>query len=302
MEFWGVEVKPGQALSVQPGDMNYVHLSQATLGDLKKDKANDPVTIFLKIDDQKLVLGVLSADKFPQISFDLVFEKEFELSHNGKGGSIYCLGYRAPMEDQGQYPFQFENMCLSYSDFGSEDEELGLLSAENGKPSDKEKSIGGKIFGLKPESSKKADAKSIEPSKEEDDDSEDDDSSDEGSDSDESDEEMLEGDSDSDDEDEGTDSEEETPKKVNESSKKRSNESASKTPVSKKAKLASAEKTDSKKGGHTATPHPAKKPAKSPGKAETPKSGGQFSCATCDRSFGSDGALQSHSKAKHGAK
>ena len=86
---------------------------QATLGDLKKDKANDPVTIFLKIDDQKLVLGVLSADKFPQISFDLVFEKEFELSHNGKGGSIYCLGYRAPMEDQGQYPFQFENMCLS---------------------------------------------------------------------------------------------------------------------------------------------------------------------------------------------
>ncbi|KAE8646905.1 hypothetical protein Csa_021061 [Cucumis sativus] len=196
-------------------------------------------------------------------------------------------------------------MCylIPDSDFGSEDEELGMLSAENGKASEKEKSIGGKIFGLKPESSKKADAKSIAPSKEEDDDSEDDDSSDEGSDSDDvSDEEMLGGDSDSDDEDDGTDSEEETPKKVNESSKKRSNESASKTPVSKKTKLASAEKTDSKKGGHTATPHPAKKPAKSPGKAETPKSGGQFSCTSCDRSFGSDGALQSHSKAKHGAK
>lgn len=78
---------------------------QATLGELKKDKANEHVTLFVKINGQKLVLGILSAEKFPQISFDLVFEKEFELSHNGKNGSIYCLGYQAPMEDQEQYPF-----------------------------------------------------------------------------------------------------------------------------------------------------------------------------------------------------
>ncbi|KAG7010689.1 Histone deacetylase HDT1 [Cucurbita argyrosperma subsp. argyrosperma] len=267
MEFWGVEVKPGQALSVQPGDQKYLHLSQATLGELKKDKANESVTIFVKIGDQKLVLGILSAEKFPQLSFDLVFEKEFELSHNGKSGN---------------------------SDFGSEDEELTLQPVQNGKPSQEEKSIAGK-------NSKKAEVKSLVPSKEEgDDDSEDDDDSDEDEDSDDdSDEEMLGADSDSDDEDDGTESEEETPKKV-ESAKKRPNESASKTPVSKKAKVASAEKTGSKKGGHTDTPHPAKKPVKTPSKAETPKSAGQVSCKSCDRSFGSDSALQSHSKAKHG--
>lgn len=78
---------------------------QATLGELKKDKSKESVTIFLKIDEQKLVLGILSAEKFPQLSFDLVFEKEFELSHNGKSGSIYCMGYQASAEDQEQYPF-----------------------------------------------------------------------------------------------------------------------------------------------------------------------------------------------------
>ena len=41
---------------------------------------------------------------------------------------------------------------------------------------------------------------------------------------------------------------------------------------------------DSKKGGHTATPHPAKKTGKTPAaKLESPKSGGQFSCKSCDR-------------------
>ncbi|KAG6606011.1 histone deacetylase HDT1-like [Cucurbita moschata] len=295
MEFWGVEVKPGQALSVKPGDQKYLHLSQATLGELKKDKSKESVTIFLKIDEQKLVLGILSAEKFPQLSFDLVFEKEFELSHNGKSGSIYCMGYQASAEDQ-------EHEEYSDSDFGSEDEELALQHVPNGKPSQKEeKSIVGKHSSLKPETSKKTHSKSLEPSKEdEDDDSEDDDESDDEDSSDESDEEMLGSDSDSDDEDDDIESEEETPKRKVESNKKRSNDSASVTPVSKKSKLASAEKSDAKKGGHTATPHPAKKPVKTPAKAATPKSGGQFSCKSCDRSFGSDGALQSHGKAKHG--
>lgn len=76
---------------------------QATLGEIKS-KANENVTIFLKIGGQKLVLGILSAEKFPQLSFDLVFEKEFEISHNGKGGSIYCAGYQAFADDQEQYP------------------------------------------------------------------------------------------------------------------------------------------------------------------------------------------------------
>ncbi|XP_022140695.1 histone deacetylase HDT1-like [Momordica charantia] len=295
MEFWGVEVKPGQSLVVKPGFQKYLHLSQATIGETKKDKANENVTIFLKIGDQKLVLGILSAEKFPHLSFDLVFEKEFELSHNGKGGSVYCCGYQAFAEDQ-------EHDDYLDSDSGSEDEELELLPpAQNGKPSQKEeeKSVAEKRNAAKSESTKKSDGKPLKPSKDEEDESDEDEDSDG-----ESDEEMLEADSsDSDDEDDGTESDEETPKKV-ESTKKRLNESASKTtPLpAKKAKLVSPEKTDSKKGGHTATPHPAKKSAKTPTKSESPKSGGQFSCKPCNKSFGTDKALQSHSKAKHGGK
>jgi len=41
-------------------------------------------------------------------------------------------------------------------------------------------------------------------------------------------------------------------------------------------------------GGHTATPHPSKKAAKTPATSEqskqkSPKSGGAFSCQTCSR-------------------
>ncbi|XP_008458629.2 histone deacetylase HDT1-like [Cucumis melo] len=295
MEFWGVEVKAGQSLIVKPGNEKLIHLSQATLGEIKKDKASENVTIFLKIGDQKLVLGILSAEKFPQLSFDLVFEKEFELSHNGKSGSVYCAGYQAYGDDH-------EHDGYIDSDAGSDDEELPLASAQNGKPSSKDVKPG----LVESNNAKKASLKKpLKPSKDEDDVSEDDESDDDEDSDDESDEEMLEGDSgDSDEEDDDSESDEETPKKV-ESAKKRLNESATKTtPLpAKKAKLATPEKTDSKKGAHTATPHPAKKTGKTPAaKLETPKSGGQFSCKSCDRSFVSDGALQSHSKAKHGAK
>ncbi|PQM39691.1 histone deacetylase HDT1-like [Prunus yedoensis var. nudiflora] len=91
-------------------------------------------------------------------------------------------------------------------------------------------------------------------------------------------------------------------------SKKRPNESASKTPVpAKKAKQVTPQKTDGKKAAHTATPHPAKKGGKTPAtgdkpKPQTPKSGGEHSCKPCSKSFNSDGALQSHNKAKHSAK
>ncbi|XP_050259636.1 uncharacterized protein LOC126704644 [Quercus robur] len=91
---------------------------------------------------------------------------------------------------------------------------------------------------------------------------------------------------------------EETPKKV-ESSKKRPSESATKTPVpTKNAKAAATQKTDGKKvGGHTETPHPSKKGAKTPATSEqskqkSPKSGGSFSCQTCSKTFGSEVGLQ----------
>ena len=75
---------------------------QAALGEVK-DKG-EPVTLYVKFGNQKLVLGTLSSEKFPQISYDLIFEKEFELSHNWKNGSVFFTGYKAepPLES---YPF-----------------------------------------------------------------------------------------------------------------------------------------------------------------------------------------------------
>lgn len=77
---------------------------QASLGEAKT-KGNESVPLHLKFGDQKLVLGTLSLEKFPQLSFDLVFEKEFELSHNWKQGSVYFCGYRADSPDE--YPSHF---------------------------------------------------------------------------------------------------------------------------------------------------------------------------------------------------
>ncbi|KAA8544193.1 hypothetical protein F0562_022171 [Nyssa sinensis] len=108
--------------------------------------------------------------------------------------------------------------------------------------------------------------------------------------------------------DEEDSDDEETPKKADQG-KKRPTESATKTPVpAKKAKLVTPQKTDGKKGGaHTATPHPSKQAGKTPAnsgksKEQSPKSGGQVSCKSCSKTFNSENALQSHSKAKHGGK
>jgi len=61
------------------------------------------------------VLGTLSAEKHPQITCDLIFESDFELSHSSKTTSVFLCGYKL------QIPV-FEN------DFGddefSSDEEL----------------------------------------------------------------------------------------------------------------------------------------------------------------------------------
>ncbi|ONK58528.1 uncharacterized protein A4U43_C09F14000 [Asparagus officinalis] len=145
------------------------------------------------------------------------------------------------------------------------------------------------------------------------DDSEDDSTDDsEGSDGDED---MMEADSD-DDEDSGSDGDDEssedeeeaTPEKAAANGKKRPAGSAPKTPAEKKAKLVTpaGQKTggDGKKGAHVSTPHPAKKEGKTPansdkGKQQTPKSAGSVNCKSCSKSFHSEKALESHTKAKH---
>lgn len=300
MEFWGVEVKSGEPLKVVPGDSMVLHLSQACLGELKKEKGNESVCLFVNVDGKKLVLGTLFTEKLPQQQFDLVFDRDFELSHNWKNGTVYFYGYRA------NNPFDDE-LPEGESDDEESEEEVPLVIANNVKPEPKAKLAkpveAGKANAAKGKESDpgKQKVKIVEPNK--DDNPEDDDDSSDDLMSDDDDEDDSEDEDDSD--DESGESEEETPKKA-EPSKKRAAESATKTPVQDKKAKVTPQKTDGKKVGvHVATPHPAKKAVKTPGNKpnqQTPLSGGSHSCKTCNRTFGSDKALESHSKAKHASK
>ncbi|KAK3015721.1 hypothetical protein RJ639_005921 [Escallonia herrerae] len=260
MEFWGVEVKSGESLKVEPGEGMVLHLSQAGLGEIK-DKVKESVCLRVKVDGKNLVLGTLSPEKLPQQLFDLVFDRDFELSHNWKNGSS--------------------------------DEDMLTLPADNGKPetvvAKQEKPPAAKKANeVKDTDAGKQKVKIVEPSK--DAESEEDDDSEESDEFDDSDEDDMSDDLDESDED---------------TSKKRPTDSAAKTPVEKKAKLVTPQKTDGKKGAvHVATPHPAKQAGKTPANKsnqKSPKSEGPHSCKTCNKTFKSDGALDSHNKAKHTA-
>ncbi|TKY62040.1 Histone deacetylase HDT1 [Spatholobus suberectus] len=296
MEFWGVEVKSGEFLKVDPGDDKIIHLSNACLGEVTKDKGGESVALYVKFCNQKLVLGTLSSDKFPQISYDLIFEKEFELSHNWKNGSVFFTGFKA------------QSQLESDNDEDSDDFDEDIpVSVANGKPDAHEAKQKEKIAD--PRKNKKA--------KEKDANGEDEDSSESDSDEDSTEDkptangdiESSEGDDDSDEEEEEDESdEEETPKKI-EASNKRVVDSSKKTPVPvKKAKFVTPQKTDGKNVVHVATPHPSKQAGKAtannkqPVKQQTPNSGGDYSCKPCSRSFKTEDALNSHNRAKHSAK
>ncbi|XP_031484450.1 histone deacetylase HDT1-like [Nymphaea colorata] len=297
MEFWGVEVKSGEPLKCDPGEHTYVHLSQVALGEIKKDKPSENVPIYVKVDDKKLAIGTLSTEKCTQVSLDLIFEKEFELSHGWKNGSVYFCGYKSIPEDEED----------DDSDSGPEDL-IPLLRNQNGEA--KPKPVQPKPLTAKPKG--KPDLPDSDESDEDADDDEDE------SDEEDGDEEMQSGDEsdeDEDDEDEDSSADEETPEKAGKG-KKRPQESATKTPgPEKKAKLVTPDggktgATEGKKGGgHVATPYPSKTAGKTPGgdkaKQQTPnaqaKKSGQVICKSCSKTFGSEQGLESHTKAKHSA-
>ncbi|ESW04374.1 hypothetical protein PHAVU_011G090000 [Phaseolus vulgaris] len=297
MEFWGVEVKVGQTVKVDPMDpvSAYIHISQVALGEAKKDKANEAVVLYLKVDGKKIVLGTLKRDDIPHLSLDLVLDSESELSHSSKSASVFVCGYKV-LTDEGN--------VADFSDSEEDEEDLVLNGQENGKPV--VKAEGAKV--TKPAKSAPAavasvkQVKTVDPKKDEEDDSDSDESDDDLDSDDESGtSDEMDDDSDS---DEAGESDEETPVKKVDQSKKRPNVSASKSPPSsKKAKTATPEKTDGKKNVHVATPYPTKKGAKTPKsatKGQSPNSAGQLSCGPCKKSFSNEAGFQQHKKAKHG--
>ncbi|KAL5060156.1 hypothetical protein RYX36_031760 [Vicia faba] len=298
MEFWGVEVKSGKPLKVVPEEDKIIHLSSACLGEISKDKGKEPVSLYVKFGDKKVQLGTLSSEKFPQTSYDLVFEKDFELSHNWKYGSVFFTGYK------------FQSDVSDDEDEDSDDfdeEDIPINAAANGKPEFEVKS------GAKPRVNGAKQKKTSDTIKNE--------KVHEKDVSDQDEAESSESDSDEDsgeekpttnghigisEDDEDSDSdEEETPAKV-EGSSKRVHESSKKTPVPvKKAKFVTPEKTGGHSGGvHVDTPYPKQAlKAAANNKQHTPKSNVRdYSCKPCNRSFKSEDALGSHNKAKHSAK
>ncbi|KAF3500926.1 hypothetical protein F2Q69_00045718 [Brassica cretica] len=107
--FAGVEVKSGSPLRVDAEEEMIVHISLAALGE-KKNGGNEPVRLYMKVGDQKLVIGTLSHDKCPQLCTEIVLERSFELSHSWKDGSVFFSGYRVDAHESDSYPYR----CLTF--------------------------------------------------------------------------------------------------------------------------------------------------------------------------------------------
>ncbi|WOH06146.1 hypothetical protein DCAR_0625569 [Daucus carota subsp. sativus] len=275
------EVKAGESFKVKIDENKALHLSQACIGDVEKDI---PVSIclYVKVDEKKLALGTLNSKKLFQQSFDLVFDKTFEISHNWKNGSIFFLGYTADNEKSDRYPFLPMD--------AESDEDIPVIAANDDETSSEDDP---KVSVKKDSAAGKQKANIVEPTK--------DVSSDDTDDSSDDDETSSEDDTKSD-EDSDSDEDEETPVQVK-SSKKRALTPAKKALPEKKAKLITPPKTDGKKSSvHVATPYPSKQTGKTPANKlnqQTPKTDGSHTCNSCKRTFKSEVALESHNKAKH---
>ncbi|KAK4358622.1 hypothetical protein RND71_020851 [Anisodus tanguticus] len=295
MEFWGVEVKAGESLKVRPELFKLIHVSQAAMGESKDAKEAKNVPLRVTVGENSYVIGTLSGEDRPQLMFDLVFEKEFELSHGWKNGSVYFIGYAAddPSVDDDE---------IDSGDDVFEDEE-NVLAAINGKLEEKKADV--KDVKLSTEKN----AKAAEPKKEaESDEDSEDDSDDEDDSEDDSDDVPLgmdgpEGIDFSDDSEDDDDLEDETPKKVEQ--KKRPAPSPKVAPGSgKKAKQATPDKSGGKKGPSTPFAKQNGKPASNgnnnKSKAQSPKSGGQFSGNKSNKNL--SGGHQKNFKGKQGRK
>ncbi|CAH2041022.1 unnamed protein product, partial [Thlaspi arvense] len=173
----GVEVKVGQPPKVELDVGRVIHISQAALGEGKKEKGSELIPLCVRIIGDNFIVGSLSAKNVPQVSFDLVFEKAFELCHNWKNGSVYFYGYST------DNPFVYPSNCFNIdSEDEDEDEDVPLAIPENAEEA---KPAANKAKASKPESSAKPKV-TVEPKKDE---SNEDDETEEDEDEDESDDE-----------------------------------------------------------------------------------------------------------------
>ncbi|CAL4946021.1 unnamed protein product [Urochloa decumbens] len=269
---WGVLVRPGETVKCDPGEL-YCHISQIALQD---DKGNENVRVFVKVGGNEILIGTLSADKFPQCTIGLVFEKEFALLHTSKTSKISALGYK----------FRESKSCsdTSTDEDDDSDEKVPLAIPLYPNPDD-DKSKETKSGVEKPASTQLCKSKNtLEETKDPD--------------------QKLKADVGvTDNEDDGEDS----PK--NAMGKNRPAETPLKTPL-KKAKIATPSmgnktgSTSTKKSGyiHVATPYPSSKHVKkTPSIIDNSMQPTGYSCKSCSKTFHSSVSLDIHCKVKHNA-
>ncbi|KAE8811700.1 protein ROOT PRIMORDIUM DEFECTIVE 1 [Hordeum vulgare] len=274
----------GQTVYCDANKEHVIHFSQVALGETEKGSVSTLVTV--KIGDQKVVIGTLSAESHPQIPYDLIFEKRFELSHSSKTASVFACGYKV-------------RMPICESDSSEDEDEVETVNNRVINP------IVDNVVKLPTPTTKDDKKVADNPDSDEDD-------SDTCTDSDDvlrpTDDEYGSSGDDTDSEEDGTGREEmdtsseedSTDEEDKDSTKpeggnKRAAETELKAPASdKKAKIEtpSGQDTDDKKAVHVATPHPAKQAGKQNGKS-TKYVGGSHACKSCSRTFGSDSALKS---------
>lgn len=66
---------------------------QAALGP-SKDGKSERVVIRVESGGKNLVLGTLSSGKVDQMTLDLIFDRQFTLSHSSSSASVFFCGYR----------------------------------------------------------------------------------------------------------------------------------------------------------------------------------------------------------------
>ncbi|KAG2311153.1 hypothetical protein Bca52824_022710 [Brassica carinata] len=143
MEFWGAEVKAGKSLKMKPDEDCLIHLSQVCIDNGRK---GETALLFVTVDGKKLVIGTLSHENIPQISLDLIFDQEFELSHSLETGSVHFIGYKSPNIDEEEYYSSSdcsseEDVELQHSEPKAKPEEVKHESDEDDEGSD-EKGLG----------------------------------------------------------------------------------------------------------------------------------------------------------------
>jgi hypothetical protein len=100
-----------------------VQLLQAALDEIKNadettaEKLNKRVVIRAQVGDEKeIVLGTLSYGRCDQMPLDLVFGRDFKISHNSPDCSIYVCGYRTQAPDGELYCSDEEDEDRHYLD------------------------------------------------------------------------------------------------------------------------------------------------------------------------------------------